>query len=97
MRLCPLPWPPHSLTQGAEDFRRLKEQAREAARPKTAGEARKRRRGIAFGSGAPALCAGTILSREPCPPAPLAVGGARLGQSDLLVCPSLANDHFDMA
>lgn len=36
----------------AEDFRRLKEQAREAARPKTAAEeGRKRRRGIAFGSG----------------------------------------------
>ncbi|PRW45437.1 G patch domain-containing TGH-like isoform X1 [Chlorella sorokiniana] len=35
----------------AEDFRRLKEQAREAARPKAAGEGRKRRRGIAFGSG----------------------------------------------
>ncbi|KAI7838498.1 hypothetical protein COHA_007760 [Chlorella ohadii] len=37
--------------KGAEDFRRLKEQAREAARPKTTAEARKRRRGIAFGSG----------------------------------------------
>lgn len=63
------------LPQGAEDFRRLKQAAREAARPKGPGEAKKRRRGIAFGSGAhrvesaswrllahPAACAAAILS-----------------------------------
>ena len=44
--------------QGAEDFRRLKEQRQAAARPgQGAGDARKRRRGIAFGSGAAAAAA----------------------------------------
>jgi hypothetical protein len=36
--------------QGAEDFRRLKEQEREAQRPGQ-GTGKKRHRGIAFGSG----------------------------------------------
>lgn len=43
---------PRGPLQGAEDFRRLKEQEREAARPKGPGDTNKRRRGIAFGSGA---------------------------------------------
>jgi hypothetical protein len=38
------------LPQGAEDFRRLKEQEREAQRPGQ-GAGKKRHRGIAFGSG----------------------------------------------
>ena len=38
------------LAQGAEDFRRLKEQEREAQRPGQ-GTGKKRHRGIAFGSG----------------------------------------------
>ena len=42
--------PPASIAQGAEDFRRLKEQEREAQRPGQ-GAGKKRHRGIAFGSG----------------------------------------------